>query len=202
MPKVFCILKVSLRWVVPYSTHTASKGWGLKIRSFFNNRMGAMRLALEAFKAGSKVWDWLVRSIGVAWYATLHPRAQRAFQSSRIWNIECFQKSDFKTGIFSSLFQPRNWTCQRYRTWDQPLLWEQQVWPLMHFFWYDKSLFCINIFLLHYKQSLGKFWEAQTDLNHITLTVQVIDCSLGSNPPIKKGHAQMDVVPFEKKMNL
>ena len=46
--------------------------------------MGAVRLALEAFKARSKVWDWWVRYIGVAWYASPHlcaarTRAKRAF---------------------------------------------------------------------------------------------------------------------------
>ena len=52
--------------------------------SFFNNRMGAMRLALEAFKAGSNVWDLWARFIGFAWYASPHlraaqSRAKRAF---------------------------------------------------------------------------------------------------------------------------
>ena len=39
--------------------------------------MGGVRLALEAFKAGSKVWDWWGRSIEDAWYASPHPRAAR-----------------------------------------------------------------------------------------------------------------------------
>ena len=36
-----------------------------------------MRLALEAFKAGAKVWDWWGRSIEDAWYASPHPREAR-----------------------------------------------------------------------------------------------------------------------------
>ena len=38
--------------------------------------MGTVRLALEAFKAGSKVWDGWIMSIGVAWYASPHPRGR------------------------------------------------------------------------------------------------------------------------------
>ena len=42
--------------------------------------MGAVLLVLEAFKAGSKVWDLWVRSIGVASYAR-PGRARRALFS-------------------------------------------------------------------------------------------------------------------------
>ena len=45
--------------------------------SLTNNRIARMRLALEAFKAGSKVWDWWGRSIEDAWDASPHPRAAR-----------------------------------------------------------------------------------------------------------------------------
>ena len=45
--------------------------------SFINNWIAAARLALEAFKAGSKVWAWWGRLIEDAWYASLHPRAAR-----------------------------------------------------------------------------------------------------------------------------
>ena len=45
--------------------------------------MGTVRLALEAFKAGSKVWDgWVV----VAWYASPHPR--RRAQSALFSRVE------------------------------------------------------------------------------------------------------------------
>ena len=55
--------------------------------SLSNNWIVAARLAPQAFKAGSKVWDWWVRSIEDAWYASPHPRAartraKRAFSSS------------------------------------------------------------------------------------------------------------------------
>ena len=36
-----------------------------------------MRLALEAFKAVSKVWDWWGKLIEDAWYASPPPRAAR-----------------------------------------------------------------------------------------------------------------------------
>ena len=56
--------------------------------SFFNNRMGAMRLAPGAFKARYRGWDKSMGSIQDPWYATLHPRAarsraKRAFLSSK-----------------------------------------------------------------------------------------------------------------------
>ena len=41
-------------------------------KSFFNNLMVRRLLALGAFKVRSKVWDWSMGSLGVAWYAKLH----------------------------------------------------------------------------------------------------------------------------------
>ena len=41
--------------------------------------MGAVLLVLQAFKAGSKVWDLWVRSIGLAWYASPGPARNALF---------------------------------------------------------------------------------------------------------------------------
>ena len=44
--------------------------------------MGTTSLKNESPEVGSKVWDWRVRSIEVARYARIHPRAKRAFVAS------------------------------------------------------------------------------------------------------------------------
>ena len=56
-----------------------------------NNLAARIRLAPEAFKAGSKVWDGWGRSIEDAWYAipnqrVAQSRAKRAFLATRTQN--------------------------------------------------------------------------------------------------------------------
>ena len=57
-------------------TCVAEQAWSLS-KSLINNWIVAARLALEAFKAGSKVSDWRGRSKEDAWYASPHARAAR-----------------------------------------------------------------------------------------------------------------------------
>ena len=66
--------------------------------SFSNNRMAWAPLALEAFKAGSKVWESRFRSISL--YARPHPRAgrtrkERAFLASFI-DLYVFMKTSIR----------------------------------------------------------------------------------------------------------
>ena len=60
---------VSNSWMI-WNTYMSLHFWNMSI-SFFNNRMVTKRLAPETFKVGSRVWDWLVRSIQDPWYARL-----------------------------------------------------------------------------------------------------------------------------------
>ena len=64
--------------------------------SSINNRIASLHLALEAFKAGSKVWDWWGRLIGCLVCQTPSARdAKRAFLASlyKILNIKRWRKS-------------------------------------------------------------------------------------------------------------
>ena len=54
-----------------YGTFTA-------VERFDNNRMVRGLLALGAFMVRFKVWDWSMGSLGVAWYARLHPQGAGA----------------------------------------------------------------------------------------------------------------------------